>query len=253
VRFHRTSRTVCRAARAAVVACILSLGAFSLPTPGSAQEVGDPVPADTAGAPSAGDACQEPEHREFDFWEGEWTVRSPDGERLGRNRIEVVAGGCGIREVWRGAEGSVGTSLNFRSRASGRWHQVWVGGDGGILRLEGGLRGSAMVLEGDRPGGDIRDRIRWTPRDDGTVRQLWEISRDGGESWETVFDGIYERREEAGDRGPVWDGSDEAGPGRDAPDGSILKGGPPPNAPRAPEHGVNAAAPIAPLPGGPSR
>jgi hypothetical protein len=253
MRSHRTSRTWRRAARDAVVACTLSLLAPTLSAPASAQEGAEAAPEDTTAAAPGGDACQGPEHREFDFWEGEWTVRSPDGERLGRNRIRVVAGGCALREVWRGAGGSVGTSLNFRSGDSGRWHQVWVGGDGGILRLEGGLRDSRMVLEGDRPGRDVRDRISWTPRDDGTVRQLWEISRDGGESWETVFDGIYERREDPGDGGAAGNAPDDADPGRDAPDGGIFQGGPHPDAPRAPEHGVNAAAPAAPLPGGPSR
>jgi hypothetical protein len=50
-----------------------------------------------------------------------------------------------------------------------------------------------MVLSGQRPGRDggmVTNRISWTPAADGSVRQLWEISRDG-ETWETVFDGHY--------------------------------------------------------------
>ncbi|HSR42289.1 MAG TPA: hypothetical protein VLL48_08960 [Longimicrobiales bacterium] len=35
------------------------------------------------------------------------------------------------------------------------------------------------------------DRITWTPLSGGRVEQRWDLSSDGGESWETVFRGIY--------------------------------------------------------------
>ena len=38
------------------------------------------------------------------------------------------------------------------------------------------------------------DRITWTPEDDGTVRQVWEVSTDAGESWSVIFDGRYQRK-----------------------------------------------------------
>jgi len=39
----------------------------------------------------------------------------------------------------------------------------------------------------------IYDRITWTPRADGTVRQLWETSADG-KTWSAIFDGLYSRK-----------------------------------------------------------
>jgi len=42
-------------------------------------------------------------------------------------------------------------------------------------------------------GVTITDRITFTPRADGTVRQFWQASRDGGTTWTTSFDGIYRR------------------------------------------------------------
>ena len=48
----------------------------------------------------------------------------------------------------------------------------------------------AMVLEGI--DADARHRITWI-RDGDDVRQLWETSRDDGETWETAFDGRYRR------------------------------------------------------------
>jgi hypothetical protein len=76
------------------------------------------------------------------------------------------------------------------------WHQTWVDDGGGILYLDGGLHGGAMILAGartDRSGKHVTDRITYTRRPDGTVRQWWQVSRDGGKSWATSFDGIYRR------------------------------------------------------------
>jgi hypothetical protein len=39
------------------------------------------------------------------------------------------------------------------------------------------------------------DRTTLTPLEDGRVRQLIEISTDGGHSWRSIFDGYYSRRE----------------------------------------------------------
>ena len=54
-----------------------------------------------------------------------------------------------------------------------------------------------MILEGisqDAEGADVRNRITWTDRPDDTVRQVWETSADG-ETWRTVFDGLYRPKE----------------------------------------------------------
>jgi hypothetical protein len=41
-------------------------------------------------------------------------------------------------------------------------------------------------------GGQYLDRTTLTPLEDGAVRQVIEVSRDG-ESWRTVFDAVYVR------------------------------------------------------------
>lgn len=43
-------------------------------------------------------------------------------------------------------------------------------------------------------GNIVINRIKWTPNDDGTVRQLWEGSKDGGQNWSIIFDGNYVRK-----------------------------------------------------------
>lgn len=141
--------------------------------------------------------CGGPEHRQFDFWAGEWNVQdASDGRPAGTNSITRILGGCVLLESWRGTSGMEGTSFNIYDRADGAWHQTWVDSHGTRLDLAGGLRDGRMVLEGaDRkgPGGRrVRDRITWTPLPN-SVRQLWEQSADGGVTWTTAFDGIYAR------------------------------------------------------------
>lgn len=140
--------------------------------------------------------CSSPEHRAFDFWLGDWEVHSADGKLAGTNHIERKINGCALTENWHGAGGSVGISVNSYDRADGKWHQNWVDGQGGRLVLEGGLEGENMVMRGTRPGaqgGEVLHEISWEPREDGTVRQHWRASRDGGATWQDLFDGIYQR------------------------------------------------------------
>lgn len=141
------------------------------------------------------EACAGAEHRQFDFWVGEWEVTDAKGQIAGTNEIARVANGCGLSEYWRGAAGTNGTSLNWYDPSSGEWHQLWVG-LGLYLHLKGGLEGERMVLSGERETakGTVIDRISWTPLEGDRVRQLWEVSPDGGASWQVVFDGMYRRR-----------------------------------------------------------
>ncbi len=141
--------------------------------------------------------CTGPEYRQFDFWVGDWTVTVTDGRAAGTSHVERFADGCGVQEEWTSAGGSTGRSLNGYRAADGRWHQVWLGADGIWLDLSGGLQDGAMVLEGRTTMGNgsvVRQRITWTPRDDGRVRQFWQQSADEGRTWEAAFDGLYTPR-----------------------------------------------------------
>lgn len=163
------------------------------------QNDGQNSPAAAAATPAPPD-CSAPQHRQFDFWLGEWRVEANDS-LAGHNTIRSAERGCVLVENWRGAPpngetpGSQGMSMNFYDRRHDRWEQLWVDGSGGVLRLKGGLdEDGNMVLSGQRQASDgsgpVYDRISWTPNDDGSVRQLWENSRDDS-NWQIVFDGIY--------------------------------------------------------------
>lgn len=139
--------------------------------------------------------CSSPGARQFDFWIGDWTVTAK-GAVAGTNRITRDLNGCLLIERYTGAKGFTGKSFNFYDESSGKWNQVWVDNTGVVLRLHGEYHDRRMVLEGvsKRDGETIVDRITWFNNRDGTVRQVWDVSRDGGERWETVFDGLYTRR-----------------------------------------------------------
>ncbi|HWK85149.1 MAG TPA: hypothetical protein VNS61_15590 [Caldimonas sp.] len=142
-------------------------------------------------------ACLADEHRQFDFWIGDWEVFQPNGQKVGENRIEPIANGCALLENWSGRGGFSGKSLNIYDRDDKRWHQTWVDSSGSLLVIAGGLVDKRMVMSSQAPapgGGTLQQRIAWTPDDDGSVRQLWESSTDSGKTWTVQFDGKYVRR-----------------------------------------------------------
>lgn len=144
-------------------------------------------------------ACGAPEYRQFDFWLGAWEVTGGPkmDQTVGHSRITAVSTGCALQEDWTNAGGRDGHSLNVYDATTKQWTQFWIGSDGVLLRLEGGLRtDGAMAMEGVLPkagGGMQRQRITWTPNADGSVEQRWETSDDAGATWQVAFVGIYRR------------------------------------------------------------
>lgn len=146
-------------------------------------------------APAIESPCSDLAYRQFDFWIGHWQVSVQDGRKVGENLITPVQGGCALREQYTGAGGYAGESLTAYDARRKLWHQTWVDTAGQVLVLQGARVGTDIVLEGasETPSGQsAAHRIRWTPLDDGRVRQHWE-RRTGSTPWETVFDGYYRR------------------------------------------------------------
>jgi tetratricopeptide (TPR) repeat protein len=142
--------------------------------------------------------CGGEEFRRFDFWIGEWEVVNltrPDSDAPpALNRITPLHDGCVLREDYQSPSGFTGSSLNFYDARDGLWHQTWIDNQGQALYLSGDLVEGSMVLAG-APGSKPLNRITWPALPEGRVRQLWEVSTDDGESWQTVFDGLYSRVE----------------------------------------------------------
>lgn len=139
------------------------------------------------------------EAKQFDFWVGNWKVTTPDGTTAGHNIIISILGGRVVQENYTTPGGYAGHSYNSYNVGKKRWEQFWVDNTGTVLHLTGGLNAAGrMVLSGERinPQGEtVMDRITWTPNEDGSVRQHWEVSADAEETWSTLFDGTYVRME----------------------------------------------------------
>lgn len=169
---------------------LLFAALFVLPV----QQGAPPPPQPPRPAPPT---CDGAEHRQFDFWIGDWAV-TVNGKPAGTNRIELAQKGCVLIEHWTGAGGNTGTSLNFYDRRTRQWHQVWIDSGGNVLRLAGGLQGEAMVMGSATvtlPNGTSQThRITWSRQPDAAVRQHWETSADAGKTWTTAFDGMYRKK-----------------------------------------------------------
>lgn len=143
--------------------------------------------------PAAAPPCSSAEHRQFDFWLGEWDVHGPAGRFVGKNRITRAFGGCVLHEQYDTGRGYSGSSFNVYDAGRRKWHQTWVDNAGVLLQLDGLFSEGRMVLEGETMainGAKTKHRITWTPGADGSVRQLWESTNPAGE-WVVAFDGKY--------------------------------------------------------------
>lgn len=143
-------------------------------------------------------ACCEPEHQQFDFWVGTWTVTDAKGKQLGENEIVKTDGNCLVMESWTGDSGTTGTSMNYYDKTDDSWNQLWVDNQGTILKLKGKFNSGKMIMksalqEGPQ-GGKFYNQISWSPNTEGTVSQVWEIYNDEGALLQTLFKGIYQRK-----------------------------------------------------------
>lgn len=169
---------------------------------------GDPLLSSLAGRPDfdtlvstlskAAYPCEHQEQfREFDFWAGEWDVHDASGQLAGRNVIAASHRGCVLVENWTSASGGTGMSMNWLDHEKDEWVQVWIDSSGGQIEIRGGLTDEGMRLTGQihytGNGTTAPFRGLWTPLPDGRVRQFFEQSNDGGETWQPWFEGFYSR------------------------------------------------------------
>ncbi len=153
-------------------------------------------------APPPPPACESPEHKQFDFWVGEWDVhRSDTNQMIAKSLIEKLYGGCAVRENWMPLNGiGAGGSLNSYRPEEKRWRQVYTGYFNGWADYVGGLQDGAMVITGTQimPNGTRTPvRITYKRGPGGSVLQIGEQSSDGGKTWTLNYHFTYKQ---AGER-----------------------------------------------------
>jgi hypothetical protein len=152
------------------------------------------APAASAQSASAG-GCRGPEHRQFDFWLGDWdTYDIADTTRIvARLQVTSILGGCVLREAYTQNDGLVGESYSLWDASRRMWHQSWVTNRGTLLLLEGGFQAGRLVLTARETGVDGASSLlrgTWWP-EGADVRSLAERSTDGGGTWTPVFDIVF--------------------------------------------------------------
>jgi hypothetical protein len=145
-------------------------------------------------APQAAAKCATPEHRQLDFWIGDWDAYDVDapGKVVARNHVDRILDGCALREVYEQTDGLVGQSFSLYDASRKVWHQSWVTNHGQLLIIEGHFENGRMTLAGNQLADGREQKVRavWYPEKDG-VRETAESSADGGKTWKPLFDIVF--------------------------------------------------------------
>ena len=143
--------------------------------------------------------CNAVEYRQLDFWIGDWDTFEtdvPGGPSVARARVEPIAQGCAIHELYEQVDGLVGDSILSYDPVRKQWQQTWVTNRGSIMVLWGNFKDGALILEGEvhlRDGKSVTQRITWKAQDNG-VRESATLSKDGGKTWAPAFDVLFLKR-----------------------------------------------------------
>ena len=158
-----------------------------------------PAMAATSATSPSSPHCSASDYHALDFWIGDWDTFETDATRgpsVARARVEPVAKGCAIHELYEQNDGLVGDSLLSYDPVRKQWQQTWVTNFGSLMVLWGDFKGGALVLEGEahlRDGKSVIQRITWKTQGAG-VRESAVLSKDGGKTWSPAFDVQFLKR-----------------------------------------------------------
>ena len=142
-------------------------------------------------------------YRAFDFWIGEWDVRpsgAPETTPPSENLVTLDFDTCVVTEHWTSTGGGTGSSFNMFDSTRSAWFQTWVDASGGWHEYRGAPDAAGnMLLRGETPGAPgqparVPTKLTLFRLGPDSVRQLAEISLDGGQTWTTSYDLTYRRR-----------------------------------------------------------
>jgi len=145
--------------------------------------------------------CSAQDYHLLDFWIGDWDTfetEIPGGPPVARARVEPIAQGCALHELYEQVDGLVGDSILSYDPVRKQWQQTWVTNRGSLMVLWGNFKDGALILEGEahlRDGKSVMQRITWKAQDSG-VRESAVLSKDGGQTWTAAFDVLFLKRGE---------------------------------------------------------
>ena len=161
-----------------------------------------------APAMAASPHCSSADYHRLDFWVGDWDTLdsdTPGGASIARARVEPIAGGCALHELYEQTDGLIGDSILSYDPVRKQWQQTWVTNRGSIMVLVGTFKDGALVLEGDvhlKDGTSVMQRITWKSQGEG-VRESAVLSKDGGATWSPAFDVLFLKRKAGAEQVPA--------------------------------------------------
>ena len=137
----------------------------------------------------------------FDFWVGEWdlTWTNADGKiDKGTNRITKILDGKVIQENFSDATGAFkGISISVYNQAKKTWHQAWADNQGGYYDFEGAVDGKKRIFRTrmkEVNGEKVIQRMVFYNINTTSLTWDWEMSKDGGVTWQLQWRINYSKR-----------------------------------------------------------
>ncbi|HEX6834451.1 MAG TPA: hypothetical protein VF132_13020 [Rudaea sp.] len=140
-----------------------------------------------------------PEYHQLDFWIGDWDTFESDnlnGPSQALARVDAIAQGCAIHELYEQNDGLIGDSILSYDPARKQWQQTWITNRGSLMVITGHFKNDALVLEGEvhlRDGSTVLQRITWKG-ENAAVRESAVLSKDNGKTWSPAFDVVFRKR-----------------------------------------------------------
>jgi hypothetical protein len=128
----------------------------------------------------------------FDFWEGDWEGKWPEGDKMGKatNELTWITGGKVLQENFQVIEGQskgfIGTSISVYRPQQDQWKQAWADNQGGYFDFEGSFDGDNRIFQTqivEQNGNAVVSRMVFKDITKNSFTWDWEGSQDGGKTW----------------------------------------------------------------------
>jgi len=141
--------------------------------------------------------CAAGEHRQFDYWLGNWSV-SYGGPPAGTSKVELALDQCMIVESWDGARNHSGRTIFAYSSDDHTWYGMFADNEGRVhVFSEGKVANGVAEFRGTSrgPNGEtVLNRVKIVRANGDKVEQTWEKSLDNGGTWNMAYRGVYTRK-----------------------------------------------------------
>lgn len=140
---------------------------------------------------------QELNETTFDFWVGDWELTWKDAKGnavTGENNIVKILGDKVIQENFSDPINKyTGMSLSIFNPKTNTWNQTWVDSGGSHFNFTGKIIDGNPVFETEMVEKNQQRMVFKNITENG-FNWIWEGTRNGGESWGTLWEINYVRK-----------------------------------------------------------